>query len=189
MQAYASVLGIVFGVLMVVLSALITVEALLRKIFSFSLGGVDELSGYAVAIAAPLAFTVALVDNAHIRINQLSSRFPRRLQAVINVLAALSMAVLSVYFLYFTVDTVIQTGAYHSIAQTPWATPLIYPQAVWLVAMAVFPVAAVWLALTALRRLASADWTALLRGFGPASAEDELKAELDDLKRREGFVS
>lgn len=188
MHTYSRLLGILFGVLMILLSLAITAETLLRKLFSVSLGGIDELGGYAIAVAAPLAFTVALVENAHIRINQLTALFPRPVQAVLDALSVLSMAVLAGYFFFFTIDTVMDTFAYQSIAPTPWATPLIYPQTVWLVASATFPIAAIILATQALRLLAMGDWRAVTRRFGPPTPEDELKAELDDLKRREALI-
>jgi len=188
MQAYSRILGITFGVLMILLSFAVTAETLLRKFFSVTLGGIDELGGYAIAVAAPLAFTVALIENAHIRINQLSALFPKKVQAVLNVLSAVSMLLLAGYFLYFTVETVIDTHSYKSIAQTPWATPLIYPQLLWLIASVTFPVAALVLTAQALRLLARGEWSALIRRFGPASPEEELKAELDDLRKREGFA-
>ncbi|MDQ0512441.1 TRAP transporter small permease subunit [Ancylobacter amanitiformis] len=185
MHTYSRLLGIVFGILMIALSVTVTAETLLRKFFSVTLGGIDELGGYAIAIAAPLAFTVALVENSHIRINQLTALFPKPAQAVLDALSVLSMALLAGYFFYFTVDTVLDTQEYQSIAQTPWATPLIYPQLLWLIASATFPIAALILALQALRLLLRGDWRGLTRRFGPPSPEEELKAELDDLKKRE----
>ncbi len=188
MQTYARILGILFGTMMFLLSAVIMLETLLRKLFSISLGGIDELGGYAIAVAAPLAFTLALIDNSHIRINQLTSRLPSQAQAVLNAVAMLSIALLSIFFFYFTVETVLDTHTYKSIAQTPLATPLIYPQSIWLVAMLTFPAAAVILALRALARLIQRDWPSLLQQFGPVSAQQELQAELDDLKKRESYT-
>ncbi len=188
MQTYARILGITFGIMMILLSLAITAETLLRKFFSYSLGGIDELGGYAIAIAAPLAFTVALVENAHIRINQVTSLMPRTVQAALNGLSAVSMALLAGYFFYFTVDTVIDTQTYQSIAQTPWATPLIYPQSVWLVAMATFPLAATVFAARAVLLMGRGDWRTLNRQYGAISAQEELQAELDDLKKREGIA-
>ncbi|SEF83747.1 TRAP transporter small permease subunit [Marinobacterium lutimaris] len=187
MNTYARILGIAFGVMMFLLSAIITLETLLRKLFSFSLGGIDELGGYAIAVAAPLAFTLALIDKSHIRINQLSGRMPIKAQAVLNVIAMLSIAMLSLFFLYFTVETVIDTRTYKSIAQTPWATPLIYPQSIWLIAMLTFPATALIFAVRALIRLIKRDWPTLLTQFGTVSVQEELQAELDDLKKRESF--
>lgn len=185
MNTYARAAGITFGIMMLLLSVLITTETIMRKLFAISLGGVDELSGYAVAIGAPLAFTVALVDRAHIRINLAYQHMPLRLQAVLNAMAALSLGVLSVYLLYFTGLTIRGTWIYQSIAQTPWATPLIYPQTVWLIAMTVFAVAAVFVSLQAAAALVRRDWAGLNRHFGPETVEEELQAELDDLRQRE----
>ncbi len=131
MTIYARILGMLFGAMMLLLALLITVETVIRKAFSMSLGGVDELGGYAIAIAAPLAFCVAMVEQSHIRINLVHMRLPFRVQAVLNALAA---AVLT--------------------AQ-------------------------------AMGLLAKGDWKALNRRFGPSSTQDELAAELEDLKQRE----
>jgi hypothetical protein len=89
-----------------------------------------------------------------------------------------------VLLLAFTVKTVLETQAYQSVAQTPWATPLIYPQSVWLVAMAVFLLPALFLPVRALYLLFQGRESAVLEEFGPDSPEAELKAELEDLKRR-----
>lgn len=185
MKTTATVFGVIFGVTMILLSLAITAETLLRKFFAHSMAGIDELGGYAIAICAPLVFAVALIERSHIRINLLHMRLSRKVQAVLNAVAALSMAALAVYLLYFTVKTVIDTQTYKSIAQTPWATPLIIPQSVWLVTMACFAVVAVILAGQALR-LFRGNWSGLNRAFGPSSAEEELEAELEDLQKREG---
>ncbi|MDX9861939.1 MAG: TRAP transporter small permease [Rhodospirillales bacterium] len=176
--------GIVFGVIMIALSLVVTVETIVRKVFSISLGGVDELSGYAIAIGAPLAFAVAAVEQSHIRINLLYMRLPRLAQAMLNVVAALTLGILGVFFLIFTVDTVRDTMAYKAIAQTPWATPLIYPQALWLVTQAFFAVIAVVVAGRAIGHMAGGRWDALVQRFGPERVEDEVEAELKDLERR-----
>jgi TRAP-type mannitol/chloroaromatic compound transport system permease small subunit len=184
MQHYARAVSLVFGVMMLVLSAGVTLETLLRKLFSISLGGIDELSGYAIAIGAPLAFAVALLERSHIRINLFYMRLRARPKAVLDALSMLALGALAIFLLIFTVQTVIDTQAYKSIAQTPWATPLMYPQVLWLVAMLLFTLPAVWLMLKVLRMMARGDWAGLTRQFGPGTVEDELKAELEDLERR-----
>src|SRR5690606_1703072 len=103
-----------------------------------------------------------------------------------NALAMLSLALLALFLLYFTYTTVQDTLDYGSIAQTPWATPLIIPQSVWLLAMAVFAIGMLAIAWSALRLLAAGNWPLLDRRFGPGSAEEELEAELADLEAREG---
>lgn len=189
MKNYARFSGIVFGVLMLLLALAITAETVLRKLFSFSLGGLDELGGYAMAVCAPLAFTVALLERAHIRISIFQVKMSVRAQALTNALAALSLGLLSAYLLYFTSITLLDTRSYQSVAQTPWATPLVYPQALWLAAMSVFTVAALVLCGQACRLLWRRDWAALNTRFGADTVSEELEAELGDLAKREAAQS
>jgi len=184
MQRYARIASLFFGVTMLVLAAAVTIETLVRKLFSVSLGGVDELSGYAIAIGAPLAFAVTLIEQSHIRINILYQRMSSRAQALLNVLASVSLSALAIFLLVFTFKTVRDTQTYQSIAQTPWATPLIYPQFLWALAMLLFAIPAVWLMLRAVMLMCRRDWSGLNRSYGPESAAEELQAELEDLKHR-----
>lgn len=186
MKRLVQLSGMTFGAVLIVLSFAIAAETILRKFFSHSLGGVDELGGYAVAIVAPLAFLVAAAEQAHIRINILHGKLPKRARAVLNVVAAVSMSLLALFLLYFTLKTVQDTLAYRSIAQTPWATPMIYPQAIWLLAMVVFTIGALVIAVQTVVLAIKGDWSTLDRRFGPGSPQDELEAELSDLKAREG---
>lgn len=174
----------IFGVMMLVLAVLVTVETLVRKIWSISIGGVDELAGYSIALGAPLAFAVALLDRSHIRINLVYLFMRPRLKAWMDFLSVTSIGILSVFLFAFTVKTVLETQTYQSLAQTPWATPLIYPQSLWLVAMVVFLLPALWLPVIAGVMLWRRQTEALSETFGPDTPEEELKAELEDLKRR-----
>jgi TRAP-type C4-dicarboxylate transport system permease small subunit len=184
MQTLGKACGIAFGTVMIALSLVVTVETIIRKVFSISLGGVDELSGYAIAIGAPLAFAVASIEQSHIRINLLYMKLPRLAQAVLNTVAAISIGVLAVFFLYFSVSTLTDTIAYRSIAQTPWATPLVYPQSIWVATGVVFAAVAVFLGFRSLCLLIHSDTTTLVRSFGPERVEDEVAAELEDLQGR-----
>lgn len=186
MKNYARWCGIAFGVIMLALAMAITAETLLRKLFSFSLGGMDELGGYAMAICAPLAFSVALIERSHIRINLFQARMSVTVKALSNAMAMLSLSLLSLYLLYFTLVTLLDTRTYHSVAQTPWATPLVFPQLVWLAGMAIFALAALILAAQAGRLLIRRDWDSLNQRFSPDSLADQLQTELGELAKRKG---
>ena len=189
MKRIAQLAGVTFGAIMIALSFAIAAETILRKFFSLSLGGVDELGGYAVAVVAPLAFLVTASEQAHIRINVLHGKLPLRARAILNVAAAVSFSLLALFLLYFTLKTVQDTLAYRSIAQTPWATPLIYPQSIWLVAMTTFTIGTLVIAARATLLAFRGDWKTLDRSYGPGSPQDELEAELSDLKARERVQS
>lgn len=156
----------------------------MRKLFNHSLAGVDELSGYAIAIGAPLCFTIAAVEQSHIRINLLHMKMPTLAKATLNFLAAISLAALSLYLVLFTIRTVQDTQLFGSTAQTPWMTPLIWPQSLWMVGMIVFTFSTLVLAARAIYLAVRRDIDGLLREFGPDTVEDELAAELTDLEDR-----
>lgn len=185
MNRLATICGAIFGAMMIALSIAIAAETILRKFFSYSMGGIDELGGYAVAVGAPLAFLVAATHQAHIRINILHAKLPPKPRAILNVVAAASLTVLALFLAYFAFTTTRQTFVLGSIAQTPWATPLIYPQSVWLIAIATFALGTIWLSIRAIVLLCRRDWPMLVASYGPGSAQEELEAELADLQTRE----
>jgi len=183
-RRYKRLASNIFGVLMLALALLVTAETLLRKLFSISLGGVDELAGYSITIGAPLAFAVCLIDRSHIRINLLYIFMRPRLKAWMDCLSVFAIGLVAIFLFAFAVKTVMDTQTYQSLAQTPWATPLIYPQSLWLIAVSVFVLPAVLLPLRAMLMLSRGQHAALSSQFGPDTPQDELKAELEDLKRR-----
>ena len=109
---------------------------------------------------------------------------PEMIQSILNALAAITLGILAIYLFVFTVRTVIDTYTYNSIAQTPWATPLIYPQVLWMVSMCVFAIFATVLAGRSIQLAAKRRWNDLNREFHPVSVEEELESELEDLKQR-----
>ena len=49
------------GTLIILSALLVTVEVILRKVVNVSIGGADELSGYAFGIATTLGFALSLI--------------------------------------------------------------------------------------------------------------------------------
>ena len=178
------VLGTLFGLVFLGLAALVTVETASRKLFNVSLQGADELGGYALAVGATLGFSLALLGRAHIRVDVFHDRLPRPLQLALNWLSVVSLAALAVLLAYFAWFVIQDSRAYRSVAQTPWATPLVYPQTAWLVGLIVFAAVAVVSALRATALLLRGDAAALQRDYGPRSTKEEVDEELEDLKAR-----
>jgi TRAP-type C4-dicarboxylate transport system permease small subunit len=180
----SNVLALVFGYVMLVFAVIVTFETIARKLLGFSFQGVDELGGYALAVGSSLAFTTAMVERGHIRIDLLHLRFPRTLQALLNWLSVLLIAVFALLLMKVGADVLNETIEFNSTAPTPWATPLIWPQTVWYAALALFAVVALALAAHATYAFATGRWTQLGRLYGPKLAEEEIKEELEDLGRR-----
>lgn len=178
--------ALLFGAIFVGLSMMITLETLLRKLFSTSLQGVDELGGYALAIGSTIAFTLALLDRNHIRIDLIHRRVPAGGRAALNLLSALLLAALAAVLCWMAWIVIFETLDYGSRAQTPWATPLIYPQSAWFAGLLLFALCALTLAGRALWLLLGGRGAEFTREFSPRGLNEELQQELADLARRNG---
>jgi TRAP-type C4-dicarboxylate transport system permease small subunit len=180
----SNALAHLFGYIMLVFAVIVTVETISRKLLGFSLQGVDELGGYVLAITSALAFTSALVERAHIRIDLLHLNFPRPIQALLNWLSVLLIAAFALLLMKVATDVLSETIEFNSTAPTPWATPLIWPQSLWYAALGIFALVAVVLALHATYVFATRRWGELARLYGPKLADEEVREELEDLSRR-----
>ena len=156
----------------------------MRKVFSASLQGADELGGYVLAITSSLAFCVALVGNSHIRIDLVHYKFPEKMQAMLNWAAKLSVLFLALLLAFASVRVIKETISYGSTAPTPWATPLKYPQFFWCVGLVLFSVLAAYYLYSATRLLVAGRWDDLRILFQPKGSADEVKEELEDLNQR-----
>jgi TRAP-type C4-dicarboxylate transport system permease small subunit len=180
-----TVLATVFGTIFLGLAVVVTVETLARKLFNVSLQGADELGGYALAVGSTIAFSLALMGRAHIRVDVFHDRFAPRVQAALNWFSIVSMAVFALFIAWVAFKVIGDTLQYGSTAQTPWATPLIWPQGVWYVGLAIFALVATGFALRASALLAGGRIEQLNHDFHPRSAKEELKEELEDLAQRQ----
>lgn len=177
-------LGTLFGLIFVALSLLVAVETVVRKLFNFSLQGADELGAYSLAVCATIAFSLALIGRTHIRVDVFHDRLPAWLQTALNWLSAVCMAAFALLLAALAWNVLQDSRGYQSVSQTPWATPLVYPQTAWVIGLMVF-------ALVAIVSAGHATWL-LLRGrsaelnhaFGPRSTKEEVDEELEDLRHR-----
>ena len=184
MGRFVAISSNVFGLMMVTFAILVTIDTIARKLLNFSFQGTDELGGYALAVGSSLAFTVALIERAHIRIDLVHAKLPPRIQAVLNWLSALLLAAFGAMLVAVCYPVLVDTLAYRSTAATPWATPLIYPQSFWYAALVVFALASVWLAIRATALLVKGRIERLNTEYHPKGAVEELKEELADLEAR-----
>ncbi len=186
MTRIESALAAIFGAIFIGLSVLITVEVLARKLFGLSLQGANELGGYALAIGATLAFTIGLFGRNHIRIDVLYERLCESSKAVLNWLSSVLMACFAGLLGVLAWGVIQDTLDYQSTSQTPWATPLIYPQSLWYVGQLIFMLCAVGMAVRATYLLVRKRKVELNQEFNPRSVKDELDEEIDGLNDRLG---
>jgi TRAP-type C4-dicarboxylate transport system permease small subunit len=180
-----TLLATVFGVIFIGLAVVVTVETISRKVFNISLQGADELGGYALAVGSTIAFSLALMGRAHIRVDVFHEMMPRRPQAVMNWFSIVTLAAFGLFMAWIAFKVIGDTMQYRSTAQTPWATPLIIPQGVWYAGLAIFALVASGYAARATALLLRGKFDTLNDDFHPKSAKEELKEELEDLAARQ----
>ena len=181
-----TLLATVFGGIFLGLAVVVAIETISRKLFNVSLQGADELGGYALAVGSTIAFSLALMGRNHIRVDVFHDKFPRGLQAALNWLSIIALAAFGVFIAWIALKVIDDTLQYGSTAQTPWATPLIWPQGVWYAGLVTFALVAFGYAVRATLLLLTNRIDTLNHDFHPKSAKEELKEELEDLAQRQG---
>jgi TRAP-type C4-dicarboxylate transport system permease small subunit len=177
--------GLWFGGALVLAAALlIGVDVTLRKVFNASIGGADELAGYALALGTAWSLGAALLDRAHIRIDSLYALFPRWLRL------ALDVAAVALFVAFFGLiarhgwSVAQQSWVSGSRSQSALATPTVIPQSVWLAGLALFVAIGVVLLAYALWLVARGDPAGAERAVSTRSAAEEVREEIRDLKER-----
>jgi TRAP-type C4-dicarboxylate transport system permease small subunit len=184
MKRFESFAAAVFGLLFLLLAVAVATETITRKVFNYSLQGVDELGGYILAVGAALSFAVALVSRAHIRIDIVHEHFPRFMRIALNLASALALLVCAAALTRMAWIAWSDSVLFASTAQTPWATPLRYPQALWLAAMGIFLAVAVLQILRMIVVAARDGVERIDKDYSPRGSKEELEEELQDIKAR-----
>ena len=172
------------GALILLAAVLIGIDVLMRKFLARSIGGADELAGYALAIGTAWGLGAALIDRAHIRIDSLYVLFPRRLRLLLDLVALILFVAFFAPMTWHGWGVVTQSWTSGSRSQSALETPTVIPQALWIVGLLGFVIVGVLLFLYALGMIMRGDYAGAGRTIGTRSAEEEIEDEIRDLKER-----
>jgi TRAP-type C4-dicarboxylate transport system permease small subunit len=173
------------GGALILAAFMVTIDVTLRKLFSISMGGADEITGYVFAIGTTWAFTFTLLDRANVRIDALYQFLPRYVRAVMDIFSVLVLG----FFMFL-----VTKGAYSvfygslgapfgdtefwSVSITPLLTPLALPQGLWLLGMILFMFALALVFVRSLVALVKGDLATVARVAGPKTQQEEVDEEL-----------
>lgn len=165
------------GTLIVLSAFLVTAEVFLRKLFNVSIGGADEISGYAFGVATALALSYALFERAHIRVDALLGAIPQKLHGVINLLGMILLIGFAAVIVYNVWSLVADTLANGSRSITPMRVPLAIPQIPWLIGWMFFVFSGGLLCLVALKRMLAGDTDGTQDLIGVKSLDEQIEDE------------
>lgn len=178
--------GLWFGGALVLLAALlIGVDVILRKFFTTSIGGADELAGYALAIGTAWGLAATLLERAHIRIDTLYMLFPRIYRVILDLVG------LALFIFFFAMvawhgsGVVMQSWTSGSRSQSALQIPTVIPQLIWIIGLLLFVLVGLTLFLDALIKLKTGDRAGIGRTIGIRSAEEDVEEEIAALRRRQ----
>ncbi len=177
-EGISRVLVWIGGILIIGSALMVTLEVVLRKLFTVSLGGADEISGYAFGVATTLGFAFALFERAHIRVDALFPFFPRWLRIGANFLGLFLLVGFAFVVTAMAWDLVADTLTHGSRSITPLRTPLALPQVPWLFGWMFFVFCGVLVGLVALKRMLAGDTAGADRLIGVKSVEELIEDEV-----------
>lgn len=126
------------GVLILAAVAIVAAEILLRKLFSTTIGGADEIAGYLFATATAFSLAHVVVERGNVRVDILYAQFPGALQRVSDLVAAAAMFAFAGALFWFGFDVWRMSLRLDSVSNSAIAVPLALPQGAWLIGLALF---------------------------------------------------
>jgi len=165
------------GSLLLASAILVSVDVVIRKLFTVSLGGADELSGYAFAIGIAWAFPFALLRRANVRIDALYQHLPARVSAVLDIVALVALAVFVTVLTRYAWEVASASWRLDALSNSALKMPLWIPQGLWFLGLALFFLTTAALTLRAGLALASGDLATVRKLAGARSIQEEAAEE------------
>ena len=172
------------GALLLFVAILVGIDVVVRKVFALTLGGADEMAGYALAIASAWAFSFTLLKRSHIRIDFVYNHCPAAVRYALDLVALVAIggfAALLAVRAWGVLDTSL---ALNSRANTPWGTPLWMPQTLWFAGLAFLVVTSVVVLVAACAALSAGNLRRAREIAGMSDTQEEVEAEMREAERQ-----
>lgn len=174
------------GAALLLCAFMVSGDVIMRKLFSMTMSGSDEITGYAFAAATAWAYSYCLLHRSHIRIDALYGVLPIWLRSLLD---ALGLALLLFYMAYLTnkaVDVFLTSWEHDSVSITTLSVPQWIPQLLWLSGLCWFVITLTFLLVYVLVSLVLGDVTTVQNVAGAMSAKkiiDEETQGMDAMRK------
>jgi TRAP-type mannitol/chloroaromatic compound transport system permease small subunit len=165
------------GAILLASATLVSVDVTIRKLFRLSIGGADELSGYAFAIGIAWAFPFALLRRANVRIDALYQHLPARLAAALDLLALIALAIFVTVLTRYAWEVLAASWKLDALSNSQLKVPLWIPQGLWFTGLALFFATTLVLTLRTALALVSGDLATVRALAGARTIQEEAADE------------
>lgn len=133
------------GAALITMSVAIVTEALLRKLYAISLGGVNEITGYVFAVTTSWALSFALFERANVRIDAFYTAFSHRVRLYLELIGIVSMAVFFCYLAWRCGELVLESWAADRRSNSSLQFPVYLAQTLWWLGIALQVLSTLWI--------------------------------------------
>jgi len=173
------------GAALLLCAIMVSVDVIMRKLFSMTMSGSDEISGYAFAAATTWAYSYCLLHRSHVRIDALYNLLPVWPRALLD---ALGLALLLFYMAYLTnkaFAVFLTSWRRDSVSITTLSVPQWIPQLLWLTGLCWFVLTLAFLLVYVLLSLGLRDVTTVQSVAGAMGTEKQIDEETHGMAVRQ----
>ena len=156
---------------------MVTIDVLLRKIFSITMSGSDEMSGYVFAAGTTWAYSYCVLHRSNIRIDAVYNLLPRRLCGALDIVGVVLLLIFNAVLTRHAWEAFATSYVRDSVSITTLATPLWIPQLFWVIGLIAFQLTLIFVAVYATLRFWQRDDAAVSRIVGVPTVAEEVEAE------------
>lgn len=166
--------ALVVGFGLLICAAFVLTDIIMRQIGS-SLGGTEEIAGYAMALATSWGMAFTLLEMGHVRIDILRSRFDTFKKALFDVFSMIVMSGVIITIALKAWPVLERSITNGSTANTPLETPLAWVQLPWFAGWVWFALMSTLTTLAALSLLLKRRHAETENFIGAFAEEDTLQ--------------
>ena len=156
---------------------MVTIDVVLRKIFSITMSGSDEMSGYVFAAGTTWAYSYCVLHRSNIRIDAVYNLLPRRLCGMLDIVGVTLLLIFNAVLTRHAWEAFATSYVRDSVSITTLATPLWIPQLFWVIGLIAFELTLIFVAVYATLRYWQRDDAAVNRIVGVPTVAEEVEAE------------
>ena len=165
------------GAALLAAALMVTVDVLSRKIFSVTMSGSDEYSGYVFSATTTWAYSYCLLHRSNVRIDALYNYLPRKVTAILDVVGLLLLFYFMSIMTYYAMVSFVDSWVNNSVSITTLGTPQWIPQLFWVAGLILFFVTLIFVVVYSFAALLQRNWDLVARVAGVPSIAETMQEE------------